>query len=67
MASRIPITRANPKGPPATPVSDPKQILRRVRASLKWTNSAAKEATSGISRIFLLLFILLKHLILRNL
>ena len=50
MASRRPSTRANPQGPPATPVLDPKEILRRARASLRQTNSAAKEATSGISR-----------------
>ena len=50
MASRRPSTRANPQGPPATPVSDPEKILRRARASLRQTNSAAKEATLGISR-----------------
>ena len=50
MASRRPSTRENPQGPPATPVSDPEEILRRARASLRQTNSATKEATSGISR-----------------
>ena len=50
MASRRPSTRENPQGPPATPVSDPEEILRRARASLRQTNSAAKEATLGISR-----------------
>ena len=50
MASRRPSTRANPKGPLATPVSDPEEILRRARVSLRQTSSAAKEATSGISR-----------------
>ena len=50
MASRIPSTRENPQGPPATPVLDPEDILRRDRASLRQTNSASKEATSGILR-----------------
>ena len=50
MASRRPSTRANSQGPLATPVSDPEDILRRDRASLRQTSSAAKEATSGISR-----------------
>ena len=50
MASRRPSTRENPKGPLVTPVSDPEEILRRARASLRQTSSAAKEATSGISR-----------------
>ena len=50
MDSRKPSTRANPQGPPATSVSDPEEILRRARASLRQTNSAIKEATSSISR-----------------
>ena len=50
MASRRPSTRANPKGPPVTHVSDPEEILRRARASLRQTSRAEKEATSGISR-----------------
>ena len=50
MASRIPSTRANPRGPPATPVSDPEEILRRARASLRQTSKATREATSGIYR-----------------
>ena len=45
-----PSTRKNPQGPLATPVSDPEEILRRARASLRQTSSATKEATSGISR-----------------
>ena len=52
MASRRPSTRANPKGPPATPGSDPEEILRRARALLRQTSSATQEATSGISRNF---------------
>ena len=50
MALRRPITKENPKGPPTTPVSDPEEILRRVRDSLRQTNSVANEATSSISR-----------------
>ena len=50
MASRRPSTRANPKGPPATPVSDPEEILRKARALLRQTSSAAQKATLGISR-----------------
>ena len=50
MASRRPSIRENPQGPPATPVSDPEEILRRARASLRQTSSVVKEATSGISR-----------------
>ena len=50
MASRRPSTRANPQGPPVTHVSDPEEILRRARDSLRKTSSAVKEATSGISR-----------------
>ena len=50
MASRRPSTRENPQGPPATPILDPEEILRRARDSLRQTSSAAKEATSGISR-----------------
>ena len=50
MASRRPSTKANPQGPPAIVVSYPEEILGRARASLRQTNSAAKEATSGISR-----------------
>ena len=46
MASRIPSTRENPKGTPTTPVLDPEEILRRTRASLWQTSSAAQEATS---------------------
>ena len=50
MASRIPSTRSNPKGPPITPVSDPEEILRRARASPRQTSRAARGAKSGISR-----------------
>ena len=50
MASRRPSTRKNPQGPPATLVLDLEEILRIARASLRKTSSAAKEATSGISR-----------------
>ena len=50
MASRRPNTKANPKGPLATPVSDPKEILRKARALLRQTSSAAQNAPSGISR-----------------
>ena len=50
MASRRPSTKANPKGPPATPISDPEEILRKSRALLRQTSSAAQNATSGISR-----------------
>ena len=50
MASRIPSTRENPKGPPVTPVSNPKEILRRARASLRQSSRATRGATSGISR-----------------
>ena len=50
MASRRPSTKSNPQGPPVTPISDPEEILRRVRASLRQTSRAASEATSGISR-----------------
>ena len=49
MASRRPSTRENPQGPPVTIVSDPEEILRRARASLRQTSKAAREATSGIS------------------
>ena len=50
MASRRQSTRENPKGPPTTPVSDPKEILRKARDLLRQTSSAAQNATSGISR-----------------
>ena len=50
MASRRPSTRSNPKGPAATLVSDPEEILRRARALLRQTSSAAQKATSVISR-----------------
>ena len=50
MASRIPSTKANPQGPPATPVSDPEQILRKARALLRQTSNTAQKDTSGISR-----------------
>ena len=50
MASRRPSTRENPQGPLATPMSDPEEIIRRSRASLRQTSSATKEATSSISR-----------------
>ena len=49
MASRRPSTRANPKGPLVTPVSDPEEILRKARDLLRQTSSAAQKATSGIS------------------
>ena len=50
MDSRRPGTRANPQGPPVTPVSDPKEIIRRARASLRQTSKDARGPTSGISR-----------------
>ena len=50
MASRRPSTRENPKGPPATPVSDLEEILRGARVSLRQTSRAARGATLGISR-----------------
>ena len=50
MASRIPSTKENPQGPPATAVSDPEEILRRARDSLRQTSSAAKEVTPSILR-----------------
>ena len=50
MAPIRPSTRENPQGPPSTSVSDPEEIVRRARASLRQTISAAKEATSSISR-----------------
>ena len=67
MASRRPRTRENPQGPPATPVLDPEEILRRARASLRQISSAAKEATSGISRNIFSIISSTKLLILRNL
>ena len=51
MASRRPSTKVNPQGPPATPVSDLEEILRRARASLRQTSRAARGATSGISDV----------------
>ena len=51
MASRRPSTRENSQGPPVTPISNPAEILRRARDSLRQTSRAAREATSGISRI----------------
>ena len=48
MASRRPSTRANTQGPPATLVSNPEEILRRVRDSLRQTSSAVKEVTPSI-------------------
>ena len=50
MASRIPSAKTNPQGTPITSVSYPEEILRRARASLRQTSSAAKEVTPGISR-----------------
>ena len=50
MASRRPSTRANPKGPPAAPVLDPEEILRKTRDLLRQTSSVAQNATSGISK-----------------
>ena len=50
MALRRPSTRANPKGPPTTPVSDPEEILMKARDLLRQISSAAQNATSGISR-----------------
>ena len=50
MAIRRPSTRENPQEPPATPVSDPEEIMRRARDSLRQTSSVAKESTSCISR-----------------
>ena len=49
MASRRPSTKSNPQGPPVAPVSDPEEIPRRARDSLRQTNSVVKEATLGIS------------------
>ena len=50
MAPRRPSTRENHQGLPATPILDPKDILRRDRASIRQNNITAKEATLGISR-----------------
>ena len=50
MGSRRPSTIENTQGLAVTPVSDPEEILRRARASLRQTSSAAKGVTSGISR-----------------
>ena len=50
MASRRPSTKENPQGPPVTPVSDPEEILRRSKASLRNTSRATRGATLGISR-----------------
>ena len=50
MASRIPSTKENPKGPPATPVSNPEEILRGAMVSLRQTSKATRGATLGISR-----------------
>ena len=50
MASSRPSTRANPQGPPVTPVSDLEEILSRARASLRQTSRAARGDTSRISR-----------------
>ena len=50
MASRRPSTIENPKGPPTTPISDPKEILRRARALLRQTSSVAQKSTLGISK-----------------
>ena len=50
MASRRPSTKANPNGPPATLVSNPEEILRKVRDLLRQTNSATQTTTLGISR-----------------
>ena len=49
MASRRPSNRENHQGPPVTHVSDPEEILRRSRASLRQTSRATRGATSGIS------------------
>jgi len=50
VASRRPSTRENPKGPPVTLVSDPEEILRRARVSLRQTSRSTRGATLGISR-----------------
>ena len=50
MALIRPSTRANPKGPPVTPVLDPEEILRRARVSLRQISRATRGATLGISR-----------------
>ena len=50
MALRRPSTRANPKGPPATPVSDIEEIMRGARVSLRQNSKATRGATLGISR-----------------
>ena len=50
MALRRPNTRANPQGPPVTPVSDPEEILRRARVSLRHTSRAVRGATLGNSK-----------------
>ena len=46
------VPELNPKGPRAIPVSHPEEILRRARALLWQTSSAAQKATSCISRNF---------------
>ena len=50
VASRIPSTKENPKGPLATPVLDREEILRKARDLLRHTSSVAKNATSSISK-----------------
>ena len=50
MALRRQSTRANPQGPPVTPVSYPEEIMRRARDSLRQTSRAVRGATSSISR-----------------
>ena len=51
MASRRPSIRAKPQGPPVTPILDPEEILRRARASLRYTSRASKGATSENFRV----------------
>ena len=50
MASRRPGTRENLKGPPITLVSNPEEVLRRAKASVRKTSRAARGDTLGISR-----------------
>ena len=50
MNSRRPSTIENPQGPPVTPLSDPEEILRRARVSLRQTSRAVRGDTSGISK-----------------
>ena len=49
MGSRRPSTRENPQGPPITPISDPEEILRGARVSLRQTSRDTLGISRGIS------------------